>query len=163
MQIVKTLLFFFLLILCFVKPFAQSIKKVDAHWIEQLKHNKSDTIYIINFWATWCKPCVAELPLFDTLTNLYQSKKVKVILVSNDMKREVDTRLPEFIREHKVTSTVYWMSELNADKWINPINKDWSGAIPATWIVCPKKKLNYFKEGEITQQEIKTIISTYIR
>ena len=162
MSFLRFFLFFSLLISCCLKLSAQSIKKVDALWIEQMKHNKSDTIYIINFWATWCKPCVAELPIFDTLTDLYKSKKVKIILVSNDMKREVDTRIPEFIRERKVTSAVYWMSELNADKWINPINKDWSGAIPATWIVCPKKKLNYFKEGEITQQEIKSIITKHI-
>src|SRR4051812_38333363 len=90
----------------FTATTAQHITTIKGDYIEQLKKNTSDTTYVINFWATWCKPCVAELPAFEKLNTKYKADKVKVILVSNDLKKQVDTQLKPFIAKHKLRSTV---------------------------------------------------------
>jgi thiol-disulfide isomerase/thioredoxin len=104
--------------------FAQEVEVVSTAWIDKIKANKSDTIYIINFWATWCKPCVAELPEFERLGTTYANEKVKVLLVSTDMRKDLNTRLKDFIATKKMQQQVLFMDEVNADKWINKVNEE---------------------------------------
>jgi thiol-disulfide isomerase/thioredoxin len=143
------------LLLISIFTFGQQIKKVDTEWIKYMRQHPSDTLYIVNFWATWCKPCVAEMPIFDSLANLLAHEKIKVILVSNDMKKDFETRLENFISDHHIHQEVVWMNETNADKWISETNNSWSGAIPATWFICPSRKVNEFHEGELSYIALK--------
>lgn len=140
------------------QAFAQQVSLVRSSYITQLKTNQSDTVYVINFWATWCKPCVEELPYFEQLTQTYADKKVKVILVSTDFKKQIDSRLKPFIVAKKIHSQIVFMDESNPNDWINTIDKNWSGAIPATLIICGKKKFTYFEEGETTFEKLSNII-----
>ncbi len=97
-----------------------------------------DTLYIINFWATWCKPCIEELPAFDSLTLLKRNKPVKTILVNLDFKEELEKKVKPFlIKQHVVTECVL-LDEVNGNDFINKVSPDWSGAIPST----------LFKKGE---------------
>lgn len=141
---------------------AQQVQTVDAAWIQSIQQSKSDTLYIINFWATWCKPCIGELPVFDSITKMYSGEKLKVIMVSNDMKKDADAKLAGFISSNKMQSQVVWMSDLNANNWINKVDESWSGSIPATWVFKNSVAFRYFKEGEITFQELKLIIDQTI-
>ena len=152
--------FFILTALLFVVIFlnAQSIEMIDGKWISLLKQNKSDTIYVVNFWATWCKPCMEELPAFEKINQFYKNKKVKVILVSNDFKKQIETRLKPFIVKHQLKNKIYFMNESNPNNWINEVAKSWSGAIPATLIICGKKNTISFHEGETTFEELDKII-----
>lgn len=156
--------FLTVLIFLFVSnsSFAQQIKLVDEKWIEQMKANQSDTVYVINFWATWCKPCVAELPSFEKLGATYSNKNVKVLLVSTDMRKELNGRLKSFVLEKQLKQQVLLMNEVNADKWIDKVNSNWSGAIPATWIIHGKTGFTHFVEGEMTFEELDTIIQKQI-
>ena len=85
-------------------------------------HNTSDTTYVVNFWATWCKPCVAELPEFEKLHINYKSKKVKVILVSMDFKEELTKRVNPFLQKNKYTCEVILLDEINGNDFINKIS-----------------------------------------
>ncbi|TAE85242.1 MAG: TlpA family protein disulfide reductase [Bacteroidetes bacterium] len=147
-----------ILIFLSVSAVAQQIKLVDVAWIEQMKANQSDTIYVINFWATWCKPCVAELPVFEKLGAEYAESNVKVLLVSTDMRKELNARLKSFVTEKQLKQQVLLMNEVNADKWINQVNADWSGAIPATWIIRGKTGFANFVEGEMNEEELRAIL-----
>lgn len=139
---------------------AQQIKMIDREWIQSMRNNKNnDTTYVINFWATWCKPCVEELPIFERMNEQTNGSKVKVLLVSNDMKRELNGRLPKFIQEKNIQSQVLFMNEMNANDWIELVNKNWSGAIPATWIIKPNKHSDLFHEGELTFEELTKLIN----
>lgn len=113
-------------------------------------HNTSDTTYVVNFWATWCKPCVAELPEFEKLHIDYKSKKVKVILVSMDFKEELTKRVKPFLQKNKYTSEVILLDEINGNDFINKISEQWSGAIPATLITKNNKTLFEFYEKKLT-------------
>jgi thiol-disulfide isomerase/thioredoxin len=94
----------------------------------------SDTTYVINFWATWCKPCVAELPYFETLTEQYSDQKVKVVLVSLDFPNQLHKKLIPFVNEHQLKSDVIALFDGNYNDWIDKVNDKWDGAIPVTLI-----------------------------
>jgi thiol-disulfide isomerase/thioredoxin len=130
--------------------------------IDSLLHHQSDTILVLNFWATWCKPCVKELPYFEALKKNYISSKVKVILVSLDFKREFESRVKPFIKENNITSEVLLLDEPDYNSWINKVDTTWSGAIPATIVIAQGKK--YFFEKEFTSSaEIENIIKPLIQ
>lgn len=151
-----------MLLLAGVSGYTQGIRKIKAEWIQELKKNKSDTVYVINFWATWCKPCIEELPYFEQINREYKDKKVKVILVSNDFKKQYDAKLVPFVKEKNLQSEVVFMDETDANSWINKVNPEWSGAIPATLIICGAKTYTHFSEGETTFKELEELIKPLI-
>ncbi|MBK6985218.1 MAG: TlpA family protein disulfide reductase [Bacteroidetes bacterium] len=123
-------------------------------------NNNSDTTYVVNFWATWCKPCVAELPEFEKLhvDSLAKNRKVKVLLVNMDFVEELDKKLKDFLVKNKYTCEIVLLDEINGNDFINKISEKWSGAIPATLITKKDKSRNYFHEGKITFEGLKAAI-----
>ncbi|MDF2452567.1 MAG: TlpA family protein disulfide reductase [Bacteroidota bacterium] len=117
-------------------------------------HNNSDTTYVVNFWATWCKPCVAELPEFEKLHSNYSAKKIKVLLVSMDFKEELGHKLKAFLDKHKYSCEVVLLDELNGNDFINKVSESWSGAIPATLITGKNKSTNEFIEKKVTYDDL---------
>lgn len=106
----------------------------DFEGLEPIFRKENDTTYVINFWATWCAPCVKELPYFEELNQQYQEEKLKVILVSLDFKRQIEKQLIPFLQKHKLSSEVVVLVDPDANSWIDKVHPDWSGAIPATYI-----------------------------
>jgi len=92
----------------------------------------NDTTYVINFWATWCKPCIEEMPYFEQLHEQYREKKVKVILVSLDFSRQLESKLLPFIADRKLQPEVIALTDNKYNEWIDKISPEWSGAIPIT-------------------------------
>ena len=122
---------------------------------------KNDSTYVINFWATWCKPCVAELPYFERLNSEYADKKVKVILVSLDFKKQIEKKLIPFIEKRDIQSEVMLLLDDKAVNWIDKVDESWSGAIPATIIY--NKEYWEFTEGEFeTYEDIEKIVKSYL-
>lgn len=98
-------------------------------------------ITILNFWATWCKPCVEELPYFEALTEKYRNNPtIRVILVSLDFPNQIESRLIPFIEKHQLKSQVVALLDVRANDWINLVDANWSGAIPATLILSPGQR-----------------------
>lgn len=98
-----------------------------------------NTTYVVNFWATWCAPCVKELPYFEQLNK--ENKNVKVILVSLDFKNQFETKLLPFLKKRNIASKVVFLADKNYNDWLSKVDESWSGAIPATWIIQADKKL----------------------
>ena len=113
-------------------------------------YNSSDTTYVVNFWATWCKPCVAELPEFEKLHNESKDKKIKVLMVSMDFKEEINKKLKDFLNKNNYTFDVVLLDEINGNDFINKISESWSGAIPATLITKNNKSTQDFIEKKVT-------------
>lgn len=145
------------------QTYAQKVGLVNKEWIDAMSQNTSDTTYIINFWATWCKPCVEELPAFESLQKKYKDQKVKVVLVSCDFKKQLDSRVVPFIKTNGLKSEVVLMNEVDPNNWIDRVDSRFSGAIPATLIVNGSKQFRFFKEGEITLTELDSIVSPLIK
>jgi len=101
---------------------------------DRIKKSENFTL-VIKFWATWCKPCVEELPIFEQLNERYAEKNVKVLLVSLDFKSQLQKRFLPFLETTKLQSEVILFADQDANTWIPKVNEDWDGAIPATFIV----------------------------
>lgn len=132
--------------------FNSNAQKIPVYKVNNLLkriHNNSDTLYIVNFWATWCKPCVAELPDFEKINQEYKNQKVKVILVSMDFKEDIKSKLKPFLQKNKYTSEVVVLDELNGAEFIDKISKQWSGAIPATLFTKQNNSVNEFFEKKL--------------
>ncbi|MES2763234.1 MAG: redoxin domain-containing protein [Bacteroidota bacterium] len=139
--------FFLILLFAFNNLNAQTPSVYKINDLLKRIHNNSDTTYVVNFWATWCKPCVAELPEFEKL-HAAKHPNLKVILVSMDFKEELDKRVKDFLDKNKYTCEVVLLDEINGNDFINKISDQWSGAIPATLIVRPKPWRTDFHEGK---------------
>ena len=140
-----------------IQSFGQkNIPVWDFNDLNNRLNNKSDTIHIISFWATWCKPCLEELPAFERVTAEYSDNEVKVLLVSMDFPEELETRLIPFVKKKEIKSSVVLLDAPNPNKWINKVDNNWSGAIPAT-IVMSNNGYKFF-EKQLSYDDLKHLI-----
>lgn len=127
---------------------------------QQYLQKKNDSIYIINFWATWCKPCIKELPAFEKLASNYTDKKVKLLLVSLDFPDKLESQVIPFIERNNIQSEVVLLDDADANSWIPKVSPQWSGAIPATIIY--KKTTRKFYEQSFTFEELEAELKTFL-
>jgi thiol-disulfide isomerase/thioredoxin len=118
-----------------------------------------DTLYVLNFWATWCRPCVEEMPYFEVAGKEFASKKVKVIFVSLDLKSEYEGRLATFLKKRHFDNEVLWLNEPKIQTKIDEINPEWTGAIPATLFFHANSRTQSFHEGDFTQETLNAALA----
>lgn len=161
-------LLFFTLLLSMVSckqeaPKALEVSEVTSYNYDQLKpllNRQDDKIYIVNFWATWCAPCVKELPYFEKINKEYQDKNVEVLLVSLDFPKKVQSKLIPFINKKNIESKVVLLNDKNEQFWIGDISEKWSGALPAT-LIYNKDKREFFVEP-ITYELLENTIQSFL-
>jgi thiol-disulfide isomerase/thioredoxin len=130
----------------------QSVVQIDSGELAALTCHENDTTYVINFWATWCSPCVKEIGYFEEVHRLYQSEKLNVVMVSLDFPDQVEQRVIPFLKEKGITARVVLMTDLNYNDWIDQVDPSWSGAIPATLIYKNGERI--FLEKEVSREEL---------
>ena len=118
-----------------------------------------NTIYVVNFWATWCAPCVKELPHFEKLNS--ENKNVKVVLVSLDFKEQFESKLLPFLKKKSIKSEVVLLTDKDYNTWLPIVDKDWSGSIPATLIVNKGKKV-FVEKIFSSDQELNEFVNNSI-
>ncbi len=141
--------------------YAQSINLINLSKLKSISSNSNDTLYVINFWATWCGPCVKEIPYFEEIAYQYKSNPLKVILVSLDFKSKIKSQVEPFVKKNILHSDVYVLDESDMNKFINDVSPQWSGAIPATIILHKDGAIFYEKSFE--KQELKNIVEPLIK
>jgi len=153
----KKLVLLLLLFTC-LSAKAQHAELVKLEQLQALIESKSDHIKVINFWATWCAPCVKEMPLFE---NLGQARSdVKVTFVSMDLDLDPNPeKVHKFVARKKIQSQVLILDETNPNSWIDKIDKNWSGAIPATLIINGKTGQRKFIEKELHEGDLEKLIA----
>lgn len=122
---------------------------------------QNDTTYVINFWSTWCAPCVKELPYFEALNKKYAADKVKVILVSLDFPKQLETKLKPFLAKNNLQSELMVLTDPDANSWVNEVNPDWSGAIPATVVYKGEQDAFYEKSFE-NLAELEEVVTPFL-
>ena len=124
-------------------------------------HFSNDTTYLVNFWASWCEPCIKELPAFERIGKEYKDDKVKVLLVSLDFSKQIETRLVPFLEKNSIGSEVIVLNDADANKWIDRVEPSWTGSIPATLIYNSEGRL--FHEGVYGYEELKEIVEQKLK
>ena len=141
-------------------PQVSTVKKVTYNELKPLLEKEDGKTYVINFWATWCAPCVKELPYFEKIKEEYADNNVEVLLVSLDFPKQVEKKLIPFINKKKIQSEVILLDDVNEDVWIKAIDESWSGAIPAT-IIYNSSNRKFYEQSfdyETLENELKTFI-----
>jgi len=156
----KTVSLALLLLLTSAIARSQDIRVVDFTGLQPVLEMRNDTTYVINFWATWCIPCVKEIPYFQQIHDKYTRQPVSVVLVSLDFTKHIDTRLKPFINKHKLTAEVILLNDPDGNTWIDKVNPGWSGALPATLIY--NRNFSAFYEKSFTFEELDQIINQNI-
>jgi len=122
----------------------------------------ADKPTIFNFWATFCKPCVEEIPYFQQLAKKYDSAGVKLVLVSLDMPELYPKQIRSFANKHKFTAPVTYLDETNADLFCPAVDEKWSGAIPASLFVNNKTGYRKFFEEQLSKEKLEKEIQSLI-
>lgn len=115
--------------------FSQDLKIVSFAELGKLLARSPDTVKVVNFWATWCGPCVEELPYFVTAQQEMKDQKIQFIFVSVDFASQTD-KVKSMIQKLSLPGTLIQLNEHNGD-WIDELDKNWSGAIPYTILFLP--------------------------
>ncbi|MBT8261642.1 MAG: TlpA family protein disulfide reductase [Bacteroidia bacterium] len=125
-----------------------------------LLQKNNDTTYVVNFWATWCKPCVKEMPYFEKVGAEYAKDKVKVVFVSLDFPDRLEPLVVPFIEKNKIRSEVVLLDDADANSWIPKVSDEWQGAIPATLMFNNKKRA--FFERSFTFEELEKEVQSIL-
>ncbi len=131
--------------------------------LERVLKAQNDTTYVVNFWATWCVPCVKEFPAFQAFANKHLNEKVKVVMVSLDFKKEYDKSLIPYLQKHNIDGTVYLLDEPDYNAWIEKVDKDWQGEIPVTLIFNNGKKIRKFFANDFMPETLEKSFSNTIK
>lgn len=158
MKYILLLIFCFFLITGLDAQTIKTFKKFDTFNKEVILEN--DTTYVINFWATWCKPCVRELPYFEALHKENKDPKLKIVLVSLDFEKQITSIVLPFLKTNQYTAQTYVLLDKSFNDWLSLVDPEWSGSIPATLIVSGKKRK--FAEQEFESfDELKELVNHF--
>ena len=116
-------------------PSKETIEVVDFDGLYSKIDLSVDKTYVINFWATWCAPCVKELPYFEDVNEELKDQNTEVILVSLDFPSQIETKLKPYLKRNKIKSRVILLDDSKMNTWVPKVSEQWDGGIPATLIV----------------------------
>lgn len=156
----KFKLLFLFLLLNFSVAYSQHFPVYTFSEFEPLLHQQNDTVYVVNFWATWCRPCVKEMPAFNQLFEEYKNQKLKIVLVSLDFGENIQSRISSFKHNQNLKPEIVILDDPDSNSWINKVNTDWSGAIPATLIYS--KNQRRFYEQSFDFKELQEELSKFL-
>ncbi len=139
---------------------AQEIPVIKFGQLKEIIESKEKEILVVNFWATWCGPCVKELPMFDSLH--VQRPEVKVTLVSLDFADKID-RVRAFVLRKRMSVPSVLLDEIDYNSWIDKVDPSWEGALPATLIVNTKTGKRKFIAKELEEGQLNELINQLLK
>ncbi|MES2520295.1 MAG: redoxin domain-containing protein [Bacteroidota bacterium] len=134
-----------------------SIESIDDEGIKKLLKNDSGKLRLVNVWATWCGPCVAEIPDFLNINRMYRNRDFELITISADKPDKKDKALAT-LKRLQASSKNYIFNSDDVYKLIELIDPKWQGALPYTLLIEPNGKVVYQKQGAINPLKMKKMI-----
>lgn len=133
------------------------LAELDLEGVSTLAKNETDDLLVINLWATWCGPCVAELPEFVTMNRMYRGRGFRLVTISVDDLERKDQALKTLHENHVATSN-YILTTSDLDAFAEALDPEWPGPVPYTVIIAPGGKVLYRQTGSIDPLEVKRAI-----
>lgn len=141
------------LVLLTSSAFSQNIRKVKITEVEEYIKN-SDHPLVVNCWATWCAPCIEEIPYFMQTVKKYSDQKVELLLVSLDFTSSYPTKIQELVKRKNFEATFFWLNETNADYFCPKIDPKWDGTLPSTLFVNNNTGYRQFFGRPMTDRQV---------
>lgn len=129
------------------------IRQVKIDELKKIYTKSNDTTYVVNFFATWCSPCMQEMPVLNKFYDDHLNTNIQLMFVSLD-KPEVLKKLPAKMKKMGVQAPVYLLNESSDFSWLPKIDKRWQGTIPATMIINSKKNIKAFFETPMEKGQL---------
>jgi peroxiredoxin len=129
----------------------------------QLKAASQGKVLLINFWATWCAPCIAEFPEFVQIDKDYRSKGVRMVAISTDEKSDLEGAVVPFLKKQKAEFESFLSDSDDPQLLIDVVDKNWSGALPATFVFDKQGKLIFTKYGIIDREELLKVLDAAVK
>lgn len=158
----RILLIVLLASLSFLEGRSQTVKKVKIGEIEDLIRN-ADYPLVVSFWATWCRPCIHEIPYLQETVEKYSDRNVELVLVSLDFKESFPSVIESFVRKNGYKASFFWLNETNADQFCPKIDPKWDGSIPATLFVNNKTGYRKFYDRQLTPLQVEAEIKNQVK
>lgn len=133
----------------------ESFRIISFNEFEEITNKSSDKLRIYNFWATWCAPCVKEMPDFEKVN--MADPELELVFISMDDGRKPE-RVTAFMDKKNIKAPVLLLDDVDFNSWIDKVSENWSGAIPATLFIQPDGN-KHFHEGQLNEEELKTLIN----
>ena len=157
---------FLIIILLFLSSvsisFSQGVQKISKTELIGILNNPSDKLHVINFWATWCGPCVTEMPDFQKVVNESDGSKVDFLFISLDFPSDAEKKLMPFLKKNNYTFKVCLMTETDYNSWIDEVDPGWQGNIPATLFFNRARKIHHFVAEPIDKPQLVKTIQSYL-
>jgi thiol-disulfide isomerase/thioredoxin len=143
---------------------ATVVREVDVAGLKKLlsREGKSGRPLLINFWATWCEPCRAEFPDLVKIDDEYHGRGLEFIAVSLDEVSEINTTVPQFLKEMRARMPAYLLNTTEPEAAIQFVDPKWSGTLPATFLFDAQGKVIFNHKGRIKPEELRSAINTVI-
>lgn len=139
---------------------SQTLDRYSLSDFQQRVLQDNDTLYVVNFWATWCGPCVKELPHFTALEKEMRSRPIKLILMSLDASTD-GAKVAAFLTKKKITTETHLFTEQDPNVWINALEPSWQGSIPATFLYYKGAKLSFQEGAFASKKELESFIQNH--
>lgn len=154
----KSTRFILFLVLLSTAVQAQNISQIKLKELQKVLTTKTERIQVINFWATWCAPCVKEIPLFEKLKQ--DNAGVDITLVSMDFDLDPDpAKVERFVARKNLQNKVVILAETDPNSWIDKVDKNWSGALPATLIINTQTGKRKLVQKELHEGDLEKLIT----
>jgi len=127
------------------------------------KDSLKGQVLVLNFWATWCGPCVAEFPEFVALDAKYRDKGMKMVGISADDVSDLKTKVTAFLREQKAPFENYVQDTDDPQEMIDVVDKDWAGILPATFVFDKQGNLIYKRYGIINRDDLVAVVENAMK
>ena len=141
---------------------SQTVEYIKIPELEKILNIQDDKIHVVNFWATWCGPCVKEFPLFEKVSKDFTTGNVKFLMISLDFPSQLEKQLMPFLKKNKSTINVAVMMDIDYNAWIDKVDSSWQGDIPATLVFNNAKQKRTFHKGEIDEAGLRKLINDYL-
>lgn len=145
-----------------VNSFAQEFRKISKDELVQILNDPTDKLHVVNFWATWCGPCVKELPNFQKVIKESDAGKVDFLFVSLDFPSDADKKLGTFLKKNNYTFPVALMTNSDYNSWIDEVDPEWQGGIPGTLFFNRVRKVHRFISEPMDKSELEKTIRTLL-
>lgn len=162
MKLLRLYITFSLVVLFTMPASSQDVERIRITELEKILNNPDDKVHVVNFWATWCGPCVKEFPVFEKVSKDYSAGKVKFLMVSLDFPSQIEKQLIPFLRKNNATLDIAVMMDVDYNAWIDKVDNSWQGDIPATLVFNNASKRKIFHKGEIDEAGLRKLINGYL-